>query len=69
MTQVTSVEPITHPEEKRGGFDLSIGKNIRLTGHGRLTPAALSPWALSQSGSYFLLLPWCVQRDAERREA
>jgi len=33
--------PITHPEEMRGEFDLSIGKNIRLTGHGRLTPAGI----------------------------
>lgn len=41
MTEATTDGPITHPEEIRGDFDLSIGKNIRLTGHGRLTPAGI----------------------------
>lgn len=41
MTEAAPDAPITHPEEMRGDFDLSIGKNIRLTGHGRLTPAGI----------------------------
>jgi len=41
MAEAISDQPITHPEEMRGDFDLSIGKNIRLTGHGRLTPAGI----------------------------
>ena len=41
MAETVSDEPITHPKEMRGDFDLSIGKNIRLTGHGRLTPAGI----------------------------
>ena len=41
MAEPVSDQPITHPEEIRGDFDLSIGKNLRLTGHGRLTPAGI----------------------------
>lgn len=41
MTEATTDGPISHPEEIRGDFDLSIGKNVRLTGHGRLTPAGI----------------------------
>ena len=41
MAEPVSDQPITHPEEIRGDFDLSIGKNVRLTGHGRLTPAGI----------------------------
>ena len=41
MAEPVSEQPITHPEEMRGDFDLSIGKTIRLTGHGRLTPAGI----------------------------
>lgn len=34
-------EPITHPEEMRGGFEMRIGKSINLSGSGRITPAGL----------------------------
>lgn len=34
-------EPLTHPEEMRGEFDLRIGKNINLKGTGRATPAGI----------------------------
>lgn len=34
-------EPITHPEEMRGSFEMRIGKTINLSGSGRITPAGL----------------------------
>lgn len=33
--------PVTHPEEMRADFDLSIGKRINLKGTARVTPAGL----------------------------
>ena len=41
MTEISSETPITHPEEIRGDFDLRIGRNINLRGHGRITPAGI----------------------------
>ena len=36
-----SEPPITHPEEMRAGFDLTIGRHINLKGTARVTPAGL----------------------------
>lgn len=37
----TMETPLTHPEEMRADFDLSIGKRINLKGTARVTPAGL----------------------------
>ena len=57
-------EPITHPEEMRGDFDLSIGKNIRLTGHGRLTPTGIVTMGMVAVG--ILLSATALVRAARR---
>ncbi len=41
MTNAAHETPITHPEEMQAGFDLLIGKNIKLKGSARLTPAGI----------------------------
>ncbi len=38
---VTTELPLTHPEEMRADFDLSIGNRINLKGTARTTPAGL----------------------------
>jgi hypothetical protein len=37
----TAEHPVSHPEEMRADFDLSIGKHINLKGTARVTPAGL----------------------------
>jgi hypothetical protein len=37
----TAEYPVSHPEEMRADFDLSIGKRINLKGSARVTPAGL----------------------------
>ena len=64
MAEPVSDQPTTHPEEIRGDFDLSIGKNIRLTGHGRLTPAGIVTMGIVAVG--ILLSAAAVARAARR---
>ena len=64
MAEPVSDQPITHPEEIRGDFDLSIGKNVRLTGHGRLTPAGIVTMGIVTVG--ILLSAAAVVRAARR---
>jgi hypothetical protein len=64
MAEPVSDQPTTHPEEIRGDFDLSIGKNIRLTGHGRLTPAGIVTMGIVAVG--ILLSAAAVVRAARR---
>ena len=64
MAEPVSDQPTTHPEEIRGDFDLSIGKNIRLTGHGRLTPAGIVTMGIVTVG--ILLSAAAVVRAARR---
>jgi hypothetical protein len=64
MAEPVSDQPTTHPEEIRGDFDLSIGKNIRLTGHGRLTPAGIVTMGIVAVG--ILLSAAALVRAARR---
>ncbi|UEM10424.1 hypothetical protein J4G43_038090 [Bradyrhizobium barranii subsp. barranii] len=41
MTEPMTEDPITHPEEIRGGFELRLGEKISLKGQGRITPAGI----------------------------
>jgi hypothetical protein len=64
MIETAYEAPITHPEEMRGDFDLRIGKNINLQGHGRITPAGVVTAGLVAVG--ILLAATALVRTARR---
>lgn len=41
MTDQPPDEPVTHPEEIRGGFEVRLGDKINLRGQGRITPVGI----------------------------
>lgn len=57
--------PITHPEEMRAGFDLTIGKTINLKGTARVTPAGLICAGIA--GVAVLLAATALVRAAKRQ--